>query len=80
MLDDVFPVGHCARCERTVLAAVRLEADREERRHCACCDAELDPAELRWVTESALEALGWIAWTEAETCGRPDCGGGRCGR
>jgi hypothetical protein len=78
--DDVFPVARCARCARTVLATLVPDADDAERRCCTLCDAELDPAELQWVTESALEALGWVAWTEAETCGRPDCGGGRCGR
>jgi hypothetical protein len=80
VLDDVFPVARCARCERTVLATLGDDPHDDERRYCAICDAELDPAELQWVTESALDALGWVSWTEAETCGRPDCGGGRCGK
>ena len=80
MLDDVFPVGHCSRCRRTVLAGLVLDAHEEERRHCVHCDAELDLAALRWLTEAELDAAGYATWTEAETCGRPDCGGGRCGR
>jgi hypothetical protein len=36
--------------------------------------------ELRWVTEAELDGVGYAVWAERENCGRPDCGGGRCGR
>jgi hypothetical protein len=80
MDEGLIPVGRCARCETQVLAVLWLDAGREERRACARCDAELDPAELEWLTEAELDALGYASYAEAEHCGRPDCGGGRCGR
>jgi hypothetical protein len=80
LLDGEFPVGHCARCEKDVLVGVSLDERGEERRRCVHCEAELDPALLRWVSESELDGVGYAAWTEGEHCGRPDCGGGRCGR
>lgn len=80
LLDGEFPVGHCARCNKTVLAGMQLDPGGRERRHCVHCDAELDPRILAWVAEEELERVGYVAWTEREHCGRPDCGGGRCGR
>ncbi len=79
-LDGGFPVGHCARCTKDVLVWVRLDEHDEERRHCVHCDSELDPAELRLVTETELGDVGYARHAETEHCGRPDCGGGRCGR
>lgn len=79
-LDGGFPVGHCARCGKDVLVWVRLDERDEERRHCVHCDAELDPAELRLIGESELADVGYARHAETEHCGRPDCGGGRCGR
>ena len=73
LLDGEFPLGHCARCNKEVLVG-------EERRHCVHCEAELDPEMLRWVSETELERVGYASWIEREHCGRPDCGGGRCGR
>ena len=80
MLDGRIPVGHCARCKKDVLAVLWFDEHEEERRACAHCEAGLDPAELRWLTETELEAVGYAAYAEAEHCGRPDCGGGRGGR
>jgi hypothetical protein len=77
-------VGHCARCKKDVLVQLAPEPcgdERDaERRRCVHCEAELDPEMLRWVSEPELERMGYAAWTESEHCGRPDCGGGRCGR
>ena len=80
MLDGGIPVGHCARCKKDVLAVLWLDEREDERRACAQCDGDLDPEALRWLTESELEEVGYAAFAEAEHCGRPDCGGGRCGR
>lgn len=80
MREGLLPVASCARCGRSVLAVVGLDASGEERRACAHCDAALDPALLEWVDEADLDAVGYAAYAEAEHCGRPDCGGGRCGR
>src|SRR5262245_50401078 len=79
MNDDTFPVARCGPCGREVLAHVALDA-QGDRYGCIHCDAELDPTELRWVDEAALDAVGYAVWSEREHCGRPDCGGGRCGR
>jgi len=80
LLDGEFPLGHCARCKREVLVGMVLDERGEERRHCVHCEAELDPELLRWVSEAELEQVGYASWIEGEHCGRPDCGGGRCGR
>jgi len=74
-----FPAARCAPCGRDVLLVLVLDADGRERRLCAHCDAEIDPAEIRWLAADAMETLGYHAYDEAENCGRPDCGGGRCG-
>jgi hypothetical protein len=75
-----FPVARCAPCGRDVLAHVTSERPDLERWSCIHCDAELDPLELRWIAEPELDAVGYAVWAEREHCGRPDCGGGRCGR
>jgi len=81
MPEGPIPVGHCGRCGREVLAVLAAGgALDEERRACAHCEATLDPAALRWLDEADLDAVGYAAYAEAEGCGRPDCGGGRCGR
>ena len=75
-----FPVARCAPCDLDVLAHLWLDGGEGERYGCIHCDAELDPAELRWVTEAELDGVGYAVWAEREHCGRPDCGGGRCFR
>ncbi len=79
-LDGEFPLGHCARCDKEVLVVVAVDERGEDRRRCMHCEAELDPEDLRWVAEAELERVGYAVWLEREHCGRPDCGGGRCGR
>jgi hypothetical protein len=74
-----FPVASCGRCAREVLVHVEIDETGRERRRCLHCDAELDPAALRWVPERDLEALGYGVYGAG--CGRPGCGGGGgCGR
>jgi hypothetical protein len=65
-----------------VLLHVQLDADERERIHCLACDAEIDPLEVRWVEEAALGELGYAVADAVgiSGCGRPGCGGGRCGR
>ncbi len=78
-LESDFPVAHCARCARDVLTHVHLDERGEGRRLCLHCDAELDPAEVRWVGEEALEPLGYgLGDEERGGCGRPGCGRGNC--
>jgi len=79
-VPSTFPVARCVPCGRDVLAHVHLDSGGEEQYACIHCDAGLDPTELRWVEEEALDGIGYAVWAEREHCGRPDCGGGRCGR
>jgi len=61
--------------------APALESDFPVAR-CARCarDAEIDPAEVRWVGEVELEPLGYgLHRAEEGGCGRPGCGRGNCG-
>jgi hypothetical protein len=76
-LDAGFPVARCARCARDVLTHVHLDARGEPQRLCVHCDAEIDPAEVRWVGEAGLAPLGWGVEEEGG-CGRPGCGRGNC--
>lgn len=80
MTDGAIPMTRCVPCGRDVVVWVRLDAVGAERSHCVHCDAELDPETVRWVPEEALDGAGYASWGEADHCGRPDCGGGRCGR
>jgi hypothetical protein len=75
-----FPVARCAPCGKDVLAHLWHDAGADERYGCIHCDAEIDPTELRWLTEAELDGVGYAVWAEGEHCGRPDCGGGRCFR
>jgi hypothetical protein len=78
-LGDGFPVARCARCAREVLTHVHLDERGHARRLCVHCDAEIDPAEVRWVEEGSLEPLGYgLAGDEEGGCGRPGCGRGNC--
>jgi len=62
-----------------VLTHVHLDEGGEARRLCLHCDAEIDPAEVRWVDEAALEPLGYgLHRAEEGGCGRPGCGRGNC--
>ena len=76
---DGFPVARCARCARDVLTHVHLDEGGEPRRLCLHCDAELDPAEVRWVDEARLGPLGYgLEREDGVGCGRPGCGRGNC--
>jgi hypothetical protein len=77
---STFPLARCAPCGREVLAHVQDDPATGERYGCIHCDAGLDPAELRWVSEPELAGFGYAVWAEREHCGRPDCGGGKCSR
>ena len=46
---------------------------------CVECAAVAAPAALRWVTLAELEEVGYGFVLPEGGCGRPDCGGGRCG-
>jgi hypothetical protein len=77
--ESAFPVARCSPCGREVVVQVTLDVADRERRSCIHCDAELDPAEVRWVGEVELGELGYAI--QGEGCGREGCGnGGRCGR
>ena len=76
--ESDFPVARCVPCAREVLTHVRVDEGRE-RRCCVHCDAEIDPAEIRWVGASELDAVGYaLLGDPGEGCGRPGCGQGRC--
>ena len=73
------PVADCPRCGREVLTHVHLDPAGEPQRRCFHCDAEIEPAAVRWIDEEALDSLGYAFHREAaEGCGRPGCGRGNC--
>jgi hypothetical protein len=68
----------CAACAREVLTHGDYDAEGRERRLCVHCDGPA-AVEQRAVRLGDLDAEGY-ALVEEQGCGRPDCGGGRCGR
>ena len=77
--DEGFPVARCARCARDVLTHLHFDEDGEPHRLCFHCDADLDPDDVRWVSETALDVMGYgLHREEAGGCGRPGCGRGNC--
>jgi hypothetical protein len=82
VIGHEFPVARCAPCGRDVLTHVEVDAGGRERRRCIHCDAELDPAEVRWVAEDGLDGLGYGVHVERAGCGGGggSCGSGGCGR
>ena len=75
-------MSRCAVCRRDVLLHVTLDGADRERIRCVACDAEVDPDCVRWVAAAEMGVLGYAIEGEVEPggCGRPGCGGGRCGR
>ncbi len=78
--DPTFPVTRCATCERDVLCHVELDDDDREITRCIECAAAAAPAAVRWVALAELEEIGYGFVLPEGGCGRPDCGGGKCGR
>jgi hypothetical protein len=66
----------CEACGHDVLTHAHYDQDDAERL-CVHCDGPV--ASERKVRLADLEAEGY-AVIEQQGCGRPDCGGGRCGR
>ncbi len=75
-----FPVARCATCDREALCHVDLDEDDRQIVRCVECATIPEPATVRWVTLSDLESVGYGLVLPEGGCGRPDCGGGRCGR
>lgn len=78
--ETTYPVARCAPCGRVVVTHAVLDDAGAERRACVHCDADIDPGALAWVPERDLDGLGYGILGEREHCGRPECGGGACGR
>ncbi len=78
--DPTFPVTRCAICDRDVLGHVDLDDHDREIIRCVECATVAQPAAVRWVALGELEEVGYGFVLPEGGCGRPDCGGGRCGR
>lgn len=73
--DDLdFPLGWCEPCQREVLTAVQAESDARQCVHCGGAIGD----RLRQARGLDLASSGYALYEE-QGCGRPDCGGGRCG-
>ena len=75
-----FAVAHCAACDRDALCHLDLDDRDRQIVRCIDCDTAVEPGEVRWLTLVELEAVGYGLVLPEGGCGRPDCGGGRCGR
>jgi hypothetical protein len=63
-----------------VLCVLDLDDAGDTILRCFECGTAADPATVRAVDLPALEDLGYGYVLPEGGCGRPDCGGGRCGR
>lgn len=76
-----FPIAACAPCGREVITHLDVDSGGESLRRCVHCDAPLDPAGIRWVSEHDLDGLGYGVRGEGGGCGSGGCGsGGGCSR
>lgn len=75
-----FPVARCAKCERESLCHLDLDDEEREIVRCVECGTVAPPAAVRWLALSELQTIGYGLVLPEGGCGRPDCGGGRCGR
>jgi hypothetical protein len=75
-----FPVASCTACDREVLCHLDLDAGGGEMLRCLECGGEIERACVRWLDLAGIEELGYGFVLPDAGCGRPDCGGGRCGR
>jgi hypothetical protein len=74
----LFPVSHCASCERTVLTYLVLDARGEDARCCVHCEARVEGG-IAWVGAAELEADGYVIGTPAAHKAGFGCGSGGCG-
>lgn len=75
LFDDLeFPLAWCEPCGREVLTAT---AGDDRARCCVHCGAEIDGS-VRQARGADLADRGYALYEESG-CGRPGCGGGRCG-
>ena len=75
-----FPVAYCAACARDVLCVLDLDEGDQTLTRCFECGTAVADAAVRSLALADLEALGYGYMLPEGGCGRPDCGGGRCGR
>lgn len=73
-----FLLAWCAPCAREVLTAVVGRGGAGGHRACVHCDGPVDDG-LCTVPGDELAARGYGVLEDTSGCGRPDCGGGRCG-
>jgi hypothetical protein len=73
-----FLLGWCAHCAREVLTATTSAGGGTASRACVHCDAAIDGM-LSRIPGDELAARGYGVIEDTSGCGRPDCGGGRCG-
>ncbi len=74
--DSEFIVGWCAICDREVLT-YDDSVGAQSRRRCVHCEQSV--GRLRDITGEDLPEHGYDL-VENSGCGRPDCGGGQCGK
>ena len=75
-----FPVTRCTTCSRDVLCHSDFDGAGREIVRCVECATQADPVAVRWSSLAELEEIGYGFVLPEGGCGRPDCGGGRCGR
>lgn len=73
--ESEFTVGWCAICDRDVLTYADADASEAVQR---CVHCEQRVSRLRNATGEDLPQHGYDL-VENSGCGRPDCGGGKCG-
>ena len=75
--DSEFAVGWCAICDRDVLTFANDLDDGDLSLRCVHCEQRVGRLRVAIGEDLPQHGYGVI---EDSGCGRPDCGGGRCGR
>jgi hypothetical protein len=78
LAEVAFLLGWCSHCGREVLTAAIEAGGEADHRVCVHCDGAIAAA-LSSVLGDELETRGYGLLEDTSGCGRPDCGGGRCG-
>ena len=77
--QPLFLVGLCRGCDKEVLTHTHYDEEGAEVRLCLECDAVVADG-IRPTSADALDEWGYRVGDAASGCGKPGCGGGRCGR
>jgi len=76
-ITSLFPLAHCAACDKPVLTCLALGGDGGEHRRCVHCDSAV-VGEIEWVDAAELERTGYYIGAPPAQAGGCGSGCGSC--